>query len=327
VLGVSVCIPTYNPDPAYLAAALASIATQVQPPVEVVVSDDASTNGFDPRTVQLDGIPVVVRRAASNRGMVGNWNEAVAGVRGDAFLLLHQDDVLLPDSLGVHVAALERFGAVQSAGFAEYIDEASVPWQGPLRPNDRRRFFGAGGTYVLDHELVTYLSLRNGQGYGEPPSVAVRTEAFARTGGWSPALRHAADVDMNIRLAALGPSAFTARPVLQRRWHRSNLTRTNVVAGHTTRERVELYERHRSALAPADRAPVVAALVAMLGFHAARCVLRRTPGAAEALRTAARLRPLSARALAATGVELCTFRNPDRTRTERCRAPSLEPVA
>ena len=73
--------------------------------------------------------------------------------------------------------------------------------------------------YVLDHAELVRLSLRNGQGFGEPSAVMFRRSVFDAIGGYDPSFEHAADVDFNLRASALGPSVYLRHPYLRRRWH------------------------------------------------------------------------------------------------------------
>lgn len=93
---VSIIIPTYN-RAVLLEAALRSALDQDYDKIEVIVSDNAST----------DETPEVVRRYANDRrvqyrrneqnvGMVQNWRKAViSDARGDWFILLSDDDYFI----------------------------------------------------------------------------------------------------------------------------------------------------------------------------------------------------------------------------------------
>ncbi len=93
---VSVLIPTYNRE-GYLDAAITSALAQTYSPVEVVVSDNASTD----RTAEVVGRHLGDPRLRyyrndRNIGMVGNWRKAVHEyLTGDYFLILSDDDFLI----------------------------------------------------------------------------------------------------------------------------------------------------------------------------------------------------------------------------------------
>ncbi|MET0387887.1 MAG: glycosyltransferase [Polyangiales bacterium] len=108
---VSVLMPVYNPGP-FLREALDSVLAQTYPAFELVVIDDASTDGSyailqdyaarDPR--------VRVFRQPQNLGIVAARNRAFLEARPDAkyCAILDSDDVALPERLTQQVAFLEQ---------------------------------------------------------------------------------------------------------------------------------------------------------------------------------------------------------------------------
>lgn len=92
---VSIIIPTYN-RAVYLEAAISSALAQDYKDLEVLVSDNASTDntelvvkafGYDPRVKYF--------KNSENIGMVRNWHKAVFEyANGDWFLILSDDDIL-----------------------------------------------------------------------------------------------------------------------------------------------------------------------------------------------------------------------------------------
>ncbi len=105
---VSVIVPVYN-DGAYLAIALESLLHQSLGDFEVVVADDASSDGSvalahafgrrDPR------FRVVVND--ENLGMTRNWNRALAAAQGKYVVKLDADDAVRPETLQRLVDAME----------------------------------------------------------------------------------------------------------------------------------------------------------------------------------------------------------------------------
>lgn len=126
---VSVLIPTYNPDPRHLEAALRSVLEQTYPWLELCIADDAST---DPHTKAL-----IERWAAQDcrvkhvfRPLNGHISEATNSAlelaSGEYIALLDQDDLLAPHALSVMVEELRRHPETQII----YSDEDKVDEQG-----------------------------------------------------------------------------------------------------------------------------------------------------------------------------------------------------
>lgn len=94
---ISVIIPTYN-RASYLIAALDSALQQDYPNMEIIVADNASSDGT-PEVIQSYVDRQITRlkyfRNENNIGMVGNWRRCLnQHATGDWFLILSDDDYL-----------------------------------------------------------------------------------------------------------------------------------------------------------------------------------------------------------------------------------------
>lgn len=107
---ISVLMPTYNPAPHHLRAAIDSVRSQLYPKWELCIADDNST---DPRVLELlrdfermdDRIKIVFR---SENGHISRaTNSALALATGDYSALLDHDDLLSEDALYRVVAELQ----------------------------------------------------------------------------------------------------------------------------------------------------------------------------------------------------------------------------
>jgi glycosyltransferase involved in cell wall biosynthesis len=100
---VSILIPNYN-YVRYVEQAVASAVAQTYPNVEVVVSDNCSTDGAWELLVERFGTEPRVRlyRNESNLGMGPNFDRVLELARGDYVTWLSSDDLLYPN----HVAQL-----------------------------------------------------------------------------------------------------------------------------------------------------------------------------------------------------------------------------
>lgn len=103
---VTIAIPTYNRR-AYLDAAIRSSLAQTHPRLEIVVSDNASTDGTAGLLAAITDPRVVVLRQPTNLGMMGNWDACLARATGCYFLLLSDDDLLEPRAIAEMVAKFE----------------------------------------------------------------------------------------------------------------------------------------------------------------------------------------------------------------------------
>ncbi len=96
---VSVVIPTYNSGH-FIAETLRSVFAQTLPPLEVIVSDDRSTDGTPGLVEEIAltaPVPVRLIRADCNSGgPAGPLNRGIAAARGELIATLDHDDFMLP---------------------------------------------------------------------------------------------------------------------------------------------------------------------------------------------------------------------------------------
>ncbi|MCU1419779.1 MAG: hypothetical protein JWR57_948 [Mycetocola sp.] len=104
---LSVALCTHNGE-RFIGQQLQSILSQTQPPFEIIVSDDASTDStlnvvektlaaFQLRTGRT--VPVRLLQNDKPLGVTKNFEQAVKACAGDLIALSDQDDVWLPDRL------------------------------------------------------------------------------------------------------------------------------------------------------------------------------------------------------------------------------------
>lgn len=119
---LTVAIPSFNGEP-YIEPALRSILDQTFQQFDLLLCDDGSTDHTIERARHLAGSRLRVEANAQRLGLAGNWNRCIALADTPLVALVHQDDVLLPPHLAIHVPAmLERPALGMSFGAALPID-------------------------------------------------------------------------------------------------------------------------------------------------------------------------------------------------------------
>lgn len=107
---ISVIVPIYNTDKAYLRKCIQSVVDQSYDNWELCIADDASTT--DPLSVVKDMAKIHKNikwtRLAKNQHIAGASNEAIKIASGEFIALLDHDDVLLPNALFEMVRAINE---------------------------------------------------------------------------------------------------------------------------------------------------------------------------------------------------------------------------
>jgi len=180
---ISVVIPAYNAEQ-YIAKAIESCLNQTYAPHEIIVVDDASTDGTA-AVAESFPAPVRVIRLAENMGVSAARNQGVQASTGDWLAFLDADDWFLPQKL-----ERQRCSALENP-------QAVLIYTGYRMINiDKSECLGR---FVPPSELWPMLRYRCVFFLG---TVALRREAFDAVGGFNPAYSVAEDYDLWIRLAA-----------------------------------------------------------------------------------------------------------------------------
>lgn len=110
---ISVVMATYQGE-RYVVQQLQSIRTQLAEGDEIVVSDDASTDGTTQAIESLQDARIRLRRNAQRVGYVHNFERAIEWARGDWIFFSDQDDLWLPQKVAAMSAALPHKACVAS---------------------------------------------------------------------------------------------------------------------------------------------------------------------------------------------------------------------
>lgn len=104
---VSIGIPTYNRADSYLRYALRSAVSQSYKNIEIIVSDNCSTDSTESVVKEFDDSRVRYCRQTENIGPVHNRNFCLEQSQGQYFLLLFDDDVIDDDFISACVEAVK----------------------------------------------------------------------------------------------------------------------------------------------------------------------------------------------------------------------------
>lgn len=194
---VSVCIPVYNGE-RFLAETVRSVLDQTYRDFELVILDNASTDGSGAIARSFTDPRVRVERNTETVPQVENFNRVVGFCRAPLIKLLCADDLLHPRCLEFQVGPMEADpGLALVAARRHMIDERSrviVPRRGL-----------AGLTGVRSGVEVARRVVRNGANpIGEPGGVLFRREHFLAAGGWQTDRPYLLDLDLWMRLLRHG---------------------------------------------------------------------------------------------------------------------------
>jgi glycosyltransferase involved in cell wall biosynthesis len=217
---VTIAIPTYN-RAAFLTEALDSALAQTYQNIEVIVSDNASTDN----TLQLLGNynddRLIVIQQETNLGMVGNWNACLEKASGEIFILLSDDDFLEP-------TAIEKMANIFRYGTPEIdLSKIGMVYCKSRIVDDEGGIIGYGkhGAEVESASLIVKQFFRCNRSI-YPCSVMMRTSDIQSLGGYD-GLQYPLAADANVWMAIAikhGNVACIDEVLTNYRVHTSNVT-------------------------------------------------------------------------------------------------------
>jgi glycosyltransferase involved in cell wall biosynthesis len=217
----SIVIPAYNRH-RFLLESLASCQMQTVLDFEVVVSDDCSTEDLARVVEMFNDQRFRYSASSENLGAVANHQRAVSLASGSYVLILHSDDLILPDCLERAGQILDQNAAAAAVYFSQtYWNGNEVSGCHPI-PD-----FASGrvGTTEKDPWLEKF--------HGINPSCCLfRKAAFDEIGGFRNELQLSYDYDLFMRLMdSAGGVTFLAEILCIYRQHEEQSIQTRSIDG------------------------------------------------------------------------------------------------
>ena len=266
---VSICIPAYN-HAEYLGPALESALAQTYSDLEIVVSDNQSTDntgelvaGFGRRNDRIRYF-----RAPEHLSMQENFNHCLALARGRYIKFLCADDLLEPYCVERLLETLEGDESVKLAACARRLFSDGSR-------NTRVARYATRGLAHSGEEAIRRCFFR-GNLIGEPTAVMFRREDAGA--GFNPRFSQLVDLELWFRILETGRFAFVPDVLCSIREHRGQTTRRSVASGAVTRDKELLHADFSRQAVPRwnfRRALAVGFPYGLVCPARARCRLRR----------------------------------------------------
>jgi len=278
VAQVSVVIPAYNGTSRYLEQAVDSVRAQTVAASEIIVVDDASTDGTGALMQKIPHVRYV--RHTKNSGQAAARNTGAHLAQSPYLAFLDQDDLWEPTFLEETLAILEP--ATQAALI--HCDGYQV--------NERNEILEYDA--AMKHQRSITQLLRGGHDVATSGSLFRKT-CFDAVGGYDTQLSIWEDIDLAIRL--YGPDRFIhlPKPLYRHRLYGHNASR-DIPSLRALEGRRRFLEKHAAACGPGTPEGDAlssdwAVFYADLGKHHLRAQARQQ--ARTAFRSALRHQPLN----------------------------------
>ncbi|WP_221644658.1 glycosyltransferase, partial [Nostoc sp. UCD121] len=234
---VSICIPTYNGE-RFIAEAINSVLCQTYPNIEIILSDDNSTDStikvaksFNQKLSFDFSI-----FEHSQYGLAHNWNFSISQAKGKYIKFLFQDDLLEPNAIEEMVNLAEQdeeIGLVFSprtifsnTGDSNYDSNFLMHHEAKdvHKAWSTLKLIQSGQELLLDPNLLDNPINK----IGEPSTVLIRKDVFEKVGLFNSEFCQLVDIEMWLRIMSQYKVGFVDKVLSHFRIHSQQQTRRNL---------------------------------------------------------------------------------------------------
>jgi glycosyltransferase involved in cell wall biosynthesis len=222
---ISVCLPVYNGE-RFLSSAIESVLAQTEPDFELIISDDASTDGSADiiRKYASQDRRIVVSNNEANFGLFANYNQCLERSSGRYIKPFAQDDLLATTALARLKAVLDKHTTVSLVSSRRtLIDEQGRISAGNSDTPSFDDYFPCAKP-VLGRAVIRESLLPLTNFIGEPATVMFRANSAK---SFDTTLYHLGDLDLWLRLLIEGDAYFISDALCKFRTHESCRSKFN----------------------------------------------------------------------------------------------------
>lgn len=233
---ISICIPTYNGEK-YLLEALESVKSQTYKNIEVIISDDQSTD----TTLEICkafksevDFPVFIHSHIPN-GIGANWNHSIEKANGDYIKILFQDDILDPTCIETMMMYLEKNQLDIVISKRKIIDAASQiistgNWYEKYGDLQNLAKIEIKDFFILKKKMLRQLdySIYSSENIIGEPCVSLFTKKlYQKTGAFNTKLKQILDYEYWLRVLTNYDIGIIAEKLVSFRYHENQTSTSN----------------------------------------------------------------------------------------------------
>lgn len=233
---ISICIPTYNGEK-YLLEALESVKSQTYKNIEVIISDDQSTD----TTLEICkafksevDFPVFIHSHIPN-GIGANWNHSIEKANGDYIKILFQDDILDPTCIETMIMYLEKNQLDIVISKRKIIDAASQiistgNWYEKYGDLQNLAKIEIKDFFILKKKMLRQLdySIYSSENIIGEPCVSLFTKKlYQKTGAFNTKLKQILDYEYWLRVLTNYDIGIIAEKLVSFRYHENQTSTSN----------------------------------------------------------------------------------------------------
>ena len=228
---VSICIPSYN-GARYIRETLESCLNQTYSNVEIIITDDGSTDGCKDiiQAFAEKNKHVSIFHNEKNLGLVGNWKRCIEMAKGDWIKLIFQDDILQPNCVEKMMQACLEHNTRLAICARQFIFEANADERIKyyyINELSRAEKLFTGKTKFESEEakkLIPPFVIENV--LGEPICTIFHRSLYEAVGGYNSSFRQIVDYEFALKCILTEPFCMIPEELVQFRVHGESTTGT-----------------------------------------------------------------------------------------------------
>lgn len=212
---VSICIPTFNGSRT-IGATIASCLNQTFNSIEIIISDDNSSDGTVDEISKFADPRLVVLPPHKSSGAANNWNRTISAAKGHYIKVMGQDDVLRPECIQIEVSTLienQKLNPSFCFSTRSIVDDSNVIII------QSRGWIPRNSKCSID-EVVKQIVRSGGNPIGEPVVGLIDSRALRQTSGYKGS--YLIDLNMWLDLLTVGPAVHTQKTLMSFRIGKSS---------------------------------------------------------------------------------------------------------
>lgn len=225
---VSICIPTFN-GAQFLEEALLSITNQTYTNIEVIISDDGSSDDslqIVEKFKKKSPFPVFIYNHPPS-GIGANWNNCISKSNGEYIKFLFQDDILMPDCIEVMVNILKgnrNLGMVackRTIIIENKENKWTLNWLSKYGDLQQNLNLPPERVNIIGSEIFKYKEFCKDpfNKIGEPTAIMFRKNIIDKTGLFRTDLKQILDLEFYYRVLKLYKIAISNENLVEFRLH------------------------------------------------------------------------------------------------------------
>jgi glycosyltransferase involved in cell wall biosynthesis len=206
---ISAVMPVYN-CALYLREAVDSVLNQSFTDFELLIMDDASTDGSLDVLRHIKDERLIIHRSEKNIGQASQMNKGIELSRGKYIAVINGDDINDPHRFKLQVQVLEEKQVQVVGSWIEYFGNRDGFWKTPVTPEEC--YAGMIEEMPLAH-----------------PTMMVCKQSLLKVGAfYRPGMVLAEDYDLLVRLAVTCKFYNIPQPLVKYRIHDTNISSTKI---------------------------------------------------------------------------------------------------